>query len=248
MAIPNNTPNDSKGTDKPKKDGWDKADIVGKFLIALVVAFIGWQVQSVVTTQNTGKDYMQIALNILEKRDLTQNMQKNIGLRKWAVDLLQHYSPVKLDDPTKDKLINGEVEIPFANRNSRDFGAPGPPFVFNAIAPHGQGFASVNADGVLDLSTRSNNKVTVYTELKSPKGLFYPREDGAHLIVYNNQTFMIFYLSEDYPSPGKSVPFKEVSPPNGISNIHFSDDRTMIIVTATDNKEIHYDLDGKEIK
>src|SRR5258708_12342893 len=141
MATPNKTPNDSgrksliahvwqirravsKGSEKPRKDIWDKIDIIAKAVIAgltvvaaivipLVVANIGGQVQQVVTTQNTGKDYMQIALNILEKKDLPQDMQKNVGLRKWAVDLLKYYSPVKLDDATTYKLINGETEIPF---------------------------------------------------------------------------------------------------------------------------------------
>jgi hypothetical protein len=133
MAIPNHTPNDSglksltayvwrtrsalsKGTNNPKKDGWDKADIAGKFLIAvaipIAVAIIGGQVQKVVTTQQTGKDYMQMALGILEKKDLPAEMQKNIGLRKWAVDLLNYYSEVKLDNNTANKLVTGDVQIP----------------------------------------------------------------------------------------------------------------------------------------
>jgi hypothetical protein len=130
-AMPNNKPDtDVKSTvestlkkdDKPKKDWWDKADIVGKFLIALitaiaavvipiVVAKIGGQVQKVLTTRQTGKDYMQIALGILEKKDLPAEMQKNTGLRKWAVSLLKYYSPVALDDDTAHKLVNGEIEL-----------------------------------------------------------------------------------------------------------------------------------------
>ncbi len=180
MATPNNTPNDSgrksltahvwqtrrsvsKGSDKPKKDGWDKADIIGKFLIAfctaiaaivipLVVAYIGGQVQRVVTAQNTGKDYMQIALNILEKKDLTQDMQKNIGLRQWAVGLLRHYSPVTLDDNTADKLVRGQVEIPLVVHGGlQDF--PWNEKDTLIKAPHGGPFASVNAEGVVKLQT-----------------------------------------------------------------------------------------------
>jgi hypothetical protein len=69
--------------------------------------------QESIATQNTGKDYVQIALRILEQKDLREDMKKNIGLRKWAVSLLKYYSPVTLDDSTADKLINGDVEIPF---------------------------------------------------------------------------------------------------------------------------------------
>jgi hypothetical protein len=96
---------------KPTKDFWDKLDIFGKVFIVLVaaaatvvVANIGGQVQKVVTTQSTGKDFVQIALGILEKKDLTEEMQKNPGLRKWAVGLLNHYSDVALDDDTAKKV------------------------------------------------------------------------------------------------------------------------------------------------
>ena len=77
----------SKKEDKPKKDLWDKLDIIGKVFIAfiaavaavvipVVVAKIGGQVQGTVTAQNTAKDYIQIALGILEKKDMPVEMQK----------------------------------------------------------------------------------------------------------------------------------------------------------------------------
>jgi hypothetical protein len=137
MGTPNNVPNANSGrrslaellwqSRKPKKaenlrkDGWDKADIIARWLIAIaagsisvLVAIIGGNIQQAVTSQtgkiqqsiaeqNTGKDYMQMAFGILEKKDLTEDMQKNKGLRKWAVDLLQYYSPVKLGKTTADQ-------------------------------------------------------------------------------------------------------------------------------------------------
>ena len=68
--------------------------------------------QKTVTAQSTGKDYIQIALGILEKKDLPPDMQKNVGLRKWAVGLLNYYSAVTLDEDTAEKLINSETELP----------------------------------------------------------------------------------------------------------------------------------------
>jgi len=96
MATPNRTPNDSgrksltanvwqtrralsKGSDKPNKDFWDKADVVIKgvctVIAAILVAVIGGCIQQAVTsqtgklqesiaTQNTGKDYLSLALGI----------------------------------------------------------------------------------------------------------------------------------------------------------------------------------------
>jgi hypothetical protein len=126
MATPHKPPNDSgrksltahvwqtrravsKGSDKPKKDVWDKADIVikgvlGVFTViaAILVAVIGGNIQQAVTsqtgkiqesiaTENTGKDYLLIVLGILEQKDLPEEMKKNKGLRKWAVDLKAYF-------------------------------------------------------------------------------------------------------------------------------------------------------------
>jgi hypothetical protein len=99
-----------------KKDFWDKLDIFLKGLAAvvipLVLAYIGWIVQSAITTQNTGKDYIGISLGILEQKDLTEDLKKNEGLRKWAVGLLKYYSPVTLDEKTAAELISGSATIP----------------------------------------------------------------------------------------------------------------------------------------
>jgi hypothetical protein len=281
MAIPNNTPNDSgrkslaahawqtrravsKGNDKPKKDLWDIIDIIAKAVIAgltvvaaivipIVVANIAAQVQRVVTAQNTGKDYMQIALNILENKDVTQDMQKNVGLRKWAVGLLKYYSPVSLDEPTTDKLINGEVEIPLVNDNSQEsaWGPPDPSSAFQTALPHNHGFASLNTDGVLRVRT-SFARYTAQTGIKSPKGLCFIPEGNTNselLVVFNNQTFALYFTQLDTARGRRRViPPIQVSPPNGICQLMCNSYDLYIIVKGADNKEIHYDLDGNEIK
>ena len=137
-----------------------------------------------------------MALNILEKKDLTQDMQKNIGLRKWAVGLLKYYSPVTLDDDTGDKLVSGEVEIPLVSDNSQEsaWGPPDPSSAFQAVAPHNYGFASLNTDGVLRV--RAGARYTAQTGIKSPKGVFFTLEGNTGspmLVVFNNQTFAIYF-------------------------------------------------------
>jgi hypothetical protein len=201
----------------PKKDLWDKAEIIAKWLIALitaiaavgipiVVAIIGGKIQHAVTSQtgkiqqsiaeqNTGKDYMQIALNILEKKDLPEEMQKNRGLRKWAVGLLKYYSPVKLDEPTADQLASGEVEIPVMIYNSQaqpwlDASNLNNPRIRRG--PHGGPFASVTKDGVLTVE----GLYTDQTQIKSPKALCFS-EDGKYLIVFNDQAFALYFTELD---------------------------------------------------
>jgi hypothetical protein len=235
---------------KPKKDWWDKAVALSTAIAAILVAIIGGnitiqtgKIQESIATQNTGKDYVQIALNILEKKDVPPDMQKNIGLRKWAVGLLKYYSPVNLDEPTADKLITGEVEIPVVHGNILQ------DFPWNAKdtitirAPHAGPFASINTDGVVRLEVQGGYIVD-QTEIKSPKALF--SEDGADLIVYNNQKAVIYFTRPDTIRQ-RLIPPLRISPPNGISGIGFNKDGNIVVI-STDKKQILYDYDGNEIK
>jgi len=257
---------------KPSKDVWDITDLVARAVIALltvvgvivipiVVAKIGGKIQRAVTSQtgkiqesiavqNTGKDYMQMAFGILEKKDLPEDVAKNLGLRKWAVDLLKYYSPVKLDETTADQLVNGEVEIPLMSdisRNSQDQPWLDAANLNNPLvrrAPHGGPIAFVTTDGVLTV----DGLYKVQTQIKSPKALYFS-PDGRALIVYNDESLAIYFTTPDTIRGQQhlSSPVR-ISPPNGISNIFFSEDWKTFFITGKDGKRIQYDFNGDEIK
>ena len=150
---------ESQQDKKPKKDHWDRLDTLSKAIAALIMpialAFIGWQVQKVVTTQTTGKDYITIALGILEKKDLPQDMQKNKGLREWAVGLLKYYNPVALSDQSAQELINGEatIQAPLAY-------TPGVNFTEYVLS----GEAAPLPKGVINVTSPNNKLVGVYSK------------------------------------------------------------------------------------
>jgi hypothetical protein len=300
MPTPNSPPNETSGSkslaallwqsrrhtaDKSKKDWWDKADIVAKWLIAFVtaiaagiiaviVAIIGGNIQQAVTTQtgkiqasiaeqNTGKDYVQLALNILAKKDLPDEMQKNKGLRKWAVDLLNHYSQVKLTDATSDQLINGETIIPFVSSTGpgRDVDAFEEFLIGNApqaLNRHRTVLAFVTSLGLVNIQMKANLKslffvgqpLTISTSIKSPRGILFS-PDEWQLVAFNEYSFAVLsaehgkYFNELIPLYSLR---KEVSPPRGILKITFSDDSNTIVVTGIDMGQTRYDLDGNEIK
>jgi hypothetical protein len=275
MAIPNITP--IAESEKPAKDIWDKLDIVSRAAIAFFIAVvalliavapliiprlaekIGGKVEKIITTQTTGKDYLQIALGILEKKDLPEEMQKNIGLRQWAVGLLKYYSPAALDKITGDKLVSGEVDIPLVDGNSQYNSSQFHdwesilPNSLSVQAPHGRDIiALVNADGILRISPFKGKQFPAYiyrTEIKSPQAPVFS-EDGAELLVFNNKTLMLFPFDKAAPEglPHLNPP-KQITPPNGIRDVSFSYERgATIIVTGADGKRTSYDLDGNENK
>lgn len=67
---------------KCKLDLWLKiTQMVSMLLIPLVIAFVGWFVQKSISDSNTQKDYIEIAVNILNDPDLKNGLQillKNI--------------------------------------------------------------------------------------------------------------------------------------------------------------------------
>jgi hypothetical protein len=217
-----------KDETKPPKDFWDKLDIFGKVFIALVaaaatvvVANIGGQVQKVVTTQSTGKDFVQIALGILEKKDLTEEMQKNPGLRKWAVGLLNHYSDVALDDDTAKKLIGGEP-LPKVDLDIQEK-ALALPWPFNLL--NGPNFKSYNR---MMSHHREKSFGTLTIEVDYSESMLHftrsqPRADGK-------SDFRSF--TREFPST--------------ITDVHFEND--VVVVQTEDGKVTKLNLEGHDIE
>lgn len=265
MAEPNASLNDSG--QKQKKDFWDKADIVIKGVIggftviaAVLVAVIGGNIQQAITnqtgklqesiaTQSTGKDYLSIALGILEQKDLSEELKQNRGLRQWAVDLLQHYSPNKLDPNTAKELVDGKATLPTVS--IKDVGP------VNATVP-----SSAKANPSLSLSIGRSDDNSVEASMGSLGLVFIARTDGRildvlhpeisfinsavfspdsrYVVIHNEAQFVIYGL----PSLGvEPVP---VRPPGGIRSIAFPSNDA-IVVTDLNGKQMKYGLTGKEI-
>jgi len=103
-----------------KKDVWGILESLSKIIAALGIPVVlgagGWVIQSTISQQTVSKDYVTIALGILQKDESKDGSQSNTGLRRWAVALLNSTSPVRLDPTTEQQLISGKlnIEIPQA--------------------------------------------------------------------------------------------------------------------------------------
>jgi len=103
----------SKDNSNAKKSSLDVIERVVKLfsLIALpvVLAIIGFLVEAAVKDKSLDRDYVKIALEILQR---PVNQESDSLLRAWAVDLLKESSPVKLPDSLRQALIQGSASIP----------------------------------------------------------------------------------------------------------------------------------------
>jgi hypothetical protein len=92
---------------KSQKDGWDRSDIISKWVSAIaavavpIVILVGScqiqksvaeqsvQVQKSIAQQSLAKDYVGFAISILERPE----QEGNSDLREWATKLLVHHAP-----------------------------------------------------------------------------------------------------------------------------------------------------------
>ena len=100
---------------KKKLSGWGKAEIIARIisfaLIPIVLGIGGWVIQSKIAHTNTEQEYVKLAISILNNKPEHNDSKE---LRKWAVKLLDKYSPIKLPEEQKEGLSTGKINLPAA--------------------------------------------------------------------------------------------------------------------------------------
>jgi hypothetical protein len=77
--------------------------------IPLVLGVGGWMIQRSLQDQSIRRDYVQLALAILQNPDTSKVPPE---IREWAVDLLNDNSPTKLNPEAVKNLKSGSVTLP----------------------------------------------------------------------------------------------------------------------------------------
>ena len=79
------------------------AKLLSIVAIPIVLGVGGWFIQQEIASQSIKKEYVQLAISVL-----TQN-SGNEEMRAWAVELLNHNSPIPFSETTSTKLTTGEL-------------------------------------------------------------------------------------------------------------------------------------------
>ncbi len=95
-------------------ESWvDTAEKISRMLsiaaIPVVIAFGGWLIQRQLQDQTIRRDYVQLAVSILQNPDPSKIPPE---IREWAVDLLNENSPTKLNAQAIANLKSGKVTLP----------------------------------------------------------------------------------------------------------------------------------------
>lgn len=81
------------------------ASIFASIAVPLLVALFGWALQSKTSEDSVKKDYVQIAIKILN----TEKDKADENMRQWAIAVLDKNSPVPFSKDMKDSLQNGKT-------------------------------------------------------------------------------------------------------------------------------------------
>lgn len=90
-------------------DGWAKLDVASKViaatLIPVAVTYLGNQVLQSTKQRESEAKFVELATAILGKEPGPKQSAEDKNLRKWAVDVVNRYSGVKMSEATADALI-----------------------------------------------------------------------------------------------------------------------------------------------
>ena len=79
---------------KKQKNYWDKARIIGTFLIPIIIAIFGYFINHTIKENEIRLKYIEIALNILRE----EPNQETTGLRSWAIDVVQKFLIIEFSE------------------------------------------------------------------------------------------------------------------------------------------------------
>ncbi|MCG7375235.1 hypothetical protein MHL40_21530 [Pseudomonas luteola] len=98
-------------TGKNKSNGLAKvqayANIFASVMVPILIAVFGWLIQVKQSEEGAKKDYVQMALSILNNKDRAEDEE----LRQWAIKVLDETAPVPFTKGLKDGLAKGDLVI-----------------------------------------------------------------------------------------------------------------------------------------
>lgn len=83
------------------------ASIFTAIAVPVVVALVGWQIQTSISSDSVRKDYVQMAISILSNPNDTIDK----SLKHWAIEVLEKNSPVPFNSDVRANLEQGMANI-----------------------------------------------------------------------------------------------------------------------------------------
>ena len=85
---------------------------IGVVLIVPAITLVGYWVNNAIDERSLSREYVELATSILRARELGSNEKQASELRTWAVDVLEHSSPVRIRPSLRKSMVSGSLVLP----------------------------------------------------------------------------------------------------------------------------------------
>ncbi|WP_410051967.1 WD40 repeat domain-containing protein [Bradyrhizobium sp. SZCCHNRI1009] len=160
---------------------WEQTEAIAKILsliaIPIVLAVVGWFVQSSLSAQTASQEYVKLSVSILkEPKDKVEP-----SLRSWAADLLNTSAPTKLSPQALQALKEGTAILPTQLTALLSKGSDGASL---AVSPDGARVATGHSDGSARLwDARSGRMLRSFQEHEAPVTSIAFSPDGKSILT-----------------------------------------------------------------
>jgi hypothetical protein len=126
-------------SDVALKRGVSWAQILSLIAVPIVLAVVGYFVQSSLAEQNVKKDYVQVAIGILQAPH-----KPDEEIKQWAVKVLEKHSPVPFGPAIRDRLLTFDATLYSNKRITAPAELLEPPLEYQSLP--GERFQAENAN------------------------------------------------------------------------------------------------------
>ncbi len=209
------------------------ARIFSLVAIPVFLALSGCIIQDTISKRSVSQEYVRLAVNVLTQKPDKDNQM----LRRWAVDLLDTYSPKPLEPKMRESLEMGSISFPLQVQRSGFSGLSGLPI---AVSPDGNTVAYGEKNGSLRISDLNGVERFTLKKHSAPVSCLLFSFDSERLVSGSTDgTLQVLNLKTE------EVVF-EIRHNGPVENIIVMPDNSHVLTLAADRTIAMYNLDTGE--
>lgn len=81
--------------------------LIEKIILPLALGGVGWYYTNTTKAIENEAKYVELAVGILSEQPTKENQE----MRRWAIEIINEYSGIKMSDSTKESFLDSELKL-----------------------------------------------------------------------------------------------------------------------------------------